>query len=192
MPIWWRTCSSSPAPSGAAPWCDPERRPLAPLVREIVERFAPLAGTAAVRLRTELDETLLAPVDADAAHQILLNLLDNAVKHGGDRGAVILRLGLHEALARIEVEDGGPGVPAAMRERIWDTVRPPRPAPLGAGQRDRARGGPRAGSRARRRMPGGAAARRAGRGSWSSCPAPARAPLVAPDSAPVEAPWPAS
>jgi signal transduction histidine kinase len=97
----------------------PERRPLAPLVREIVERFAPLAGAAAVRLRTELDETVLAPVDADALTQILLNLLDNAFRHGGDGGAVILRLGLHDAHARLEVEDGGPGVPAEMREQIW-------------------------------------------------------------------------
>jgi signal transduction histidine kinase len=97
----------------------PERRPLAPLAREIVERFAPLAGAAAVRLRTELDETVLAPVDADALTQILLNLLDNAFRHGGEGGAVILRLGLHDAHARLEVEDGGPGVPAEMREQIW-------------------------------------------------------------------------
>jgi signal transduction histidine kinase len=97
----------------------PERRPLAPLVREIVERFAPLAGAAAVRLRTELDETVLAPVDADALTQILLNLLDNAFRHGGEGGAVILRLDLHDAHARLEVEDGGPGVPVDMRELIW-------------------------------------------------------------------------
>jgi signal transduction histidine kinase len=97
----------------------PERRPLAPLVREIVERFAPLAGAAAVRLRTELDETVLAPVDADALTQILLNLLDNAFRHGGEGGAVILRLDLHDAHARLEVEDGGPGVSVDMREQIW-------------------------------------------------------------------------
>ncbi len=97
----------------------PERRPLAPLIREIVERFAPLAGASAVRLRTELDETVLAPVDADALTQILLNLLDNAFRYGGDTGAVVLRLGLHDVLARLEVEDTGPGVPAPMREQIW-------------------------------------------------------------------------
>jgi signal transduction histidine kinase len=98
----------------------PERRALAPLVREIVERFAPLAGTAAVRLRTELDETLLAPVDADALHQILLNLLDNAVRHAGETGPITLRLARRDGRARLEVEDRGPGVPHAMRERIWE------------------------------------------------------------------------
>jgi signal transduction histidine kinase len=98
----------------------PARRPLARLVREIVERFAPLAGTAALRIRTELDETVLAPVDADALHQILLNLLDNAVRHGGDPGPITLRLTARDGRARLEVEDEGPGVPAAMRERIWE------------------------------------------------------------------------
>jgi signal transduction histidine kinase len=98
----------------------PEPRALAPLVREIVERFTPLAGAAAVRLRTELDEGLTAPVDADALHQILLNLLDNAVRHGGGMGAIVLRLAARGAAARLEVEDRGPGVPAAMRERVWE------------------------------------------------------------------------
>jgi signal transduction histidine kinase len=98
----------------------PERRALAPLVREIVERFAPLAGTAVVRLRTELDESVLAPVDADALHQILLNLLDNAVRHGGETGPITLRLSARDGRARFEVEDQGPGVPPTMKEHIWE------------------------------------------------------------------------
>ena len=98
----------------------PERRALAPLMREIVERFAPLAGTAALRLRTELDETVAAPVDDDALHQVVLNLLDNAVRHGGDSGPITLRLTARDGRVRLEVEDRGPGVPAEMRERIWE------------------------------------------------------------------------
>ena len=98
----------------------PEPVPLAPLVREIVERFAPLAGAAAVRLRTELDETVLAVVHAESLHQILLNLLDNAVKHGGPGGAIVLRTRLRQGNTRIEVEDAGAGVPAADRERVWE------------------------------------------------------------------------
>ena len=93
--------------------------PLAPLLREIVERFAPLAGTAAVRIRTELDETLLAAVDPDALHQIVINLLDNAIKYGGD-GPVTLRSALAGERARLEVEDAGPGVPSGDRRRIWE------------------------------------------------------------------------
>ena len=97
----------------------PAPTPLAALLREIVERFAPLAGSAAVRIRAELDETLLAAVDAEALHQIVINLLDNAVKYGGT-GPITLRAALRDGRAILEVEDGGPGVPAADRLRIWD------------------------------------------------------------------------
>ncbi len=92
---------------------------LAPLLREIVERFAALAGSAAVRLRTELDDTIVAIVDPAALHQIVINLLDNAVKYGGD-GPITLRVSLDRGRARLEVEDSGPGVPAGDRLRIWE------------------------------------------------------------------------
>jgi len=93
---------------------------LAPLVREIVERFAPLAGGAAVRIRAELDERLAVPGDPECLHQVAINFLDNAVKHGGDRGPITVRTSLHDGWARLEVEDSGAGIPAAERQRIWD------------------------------------------------------------------------
>jgi signal transduction histidine kinase len=98
---------------------NPSPAPLAALLREIVERFAPLAGADAVRIRTELDESLLALADADALHQIVINLLDNAIKYGG-RGPVILRAARRDRCTRIEVEDTGPGIPMAERRRVWE------------------------------------------------------------------------
>src|SRR5213076_2188456 len=63
---------------------------------------------------------LAALVDADALRQMLLNLLDNAVKYGPAGQTVTLGLSVGEGRARICVDDQGPGVPAADRERIWD------------------------------------------------------------------------
>jgi signal transduction histidine kinase len=96
----------------------PESVVLAPLLREILERFAPLAGTAAVRLRAELDERLVARVHAESLHQIVLNLLDNAVKHGGS-GPILLRAAALGDRIRVSVEDRGPGIAPADRERVW-------------------------------------------------------------------------
>jgi signal transduction histidine kinase len=92
---------------------------LAPLLREIAERFAALAGSAAVRLRAELEDGLVATADAAALHQIVINLLDNAVKYGGP-GPIVLRARLEAGRARVEVEDTGPGIPGADRNRIWE------------------------------------------------------------------------
>jgi len=98
----------------------PAPAPLAPLLSEAAEGFAPLAGARGVRLRTDLTDGVVAPVDADALRQMLLNLLDNAVKYGPAGQTVTLSLTVDEGRARICVDDQGPGIPAADRERIWD------------------------------------------------------------------------
>ena len=98
----------------------PAAAPLAPLVREAVEAFAPLAAARGVTFRTELRDGLVAPVDAEALRQMLVNLLDNAVKYGPADQTITVGLESGDGKARIRVEDQGLGVPAADRERIWD------------------------------------------------------------------------
>ncbi|MFO1418112.1 MAG: sensor histidine kinase N-terminal domain-containing protein [Methylotetracoccus sp.] len=60
-------------------------------------------------------------VDGDAAllRELLDNLLDNAVRYGRDRGhiAVVLRDG---AAPMLRVEDDGPGIAEAERERVFE------------------------------------------------------------------------
>ena len=98
----------------------PASAPLAPLVSKAAEGFAPLAAARGVTLCTELTDGVVAPVDADALHQMLLNLLDNAVKYGPPGQTVTLGLTVADGRARVSVDDEGPGIPAAERERIWD------------------------------------------------------------------------
>ena len=98
----------------------PAPAPLAPLLSEAVEGFAPLAAARGVTLCTDLTDGVVAPVDADALRQMLLNLLDNAVKYGPSGQTVTLGVGVTDGRARVWVEDQGPGIPAADRERIWD------------------------------------------------------------------------
>jgi signal transduction histidine kinase len=95
-----------------------EVRRLAPLLRETLERFAPLAG-GPPRFVLEADESLAAPVHADSLHQMVINLLDNAVKYGGE-GRVTVRALLAEGRARLEIEDTGPGIAPRDRARIWE------------------------------------------------------------------------
>jgi len=56
--------------------------------------------------------------DPALLRRLLRNLLENARVHGG--GAVEVRVEPHANGARIVVEDAGPGVPAAERERIFE------------------------------------------------------------------------
>jgi signal transduction histidine kinase len=66
-------------------------------------------------------------VDAAAVRQIVINFIENALKFGPDGQTVTVRVDLeHPAasngaggLLRLTVDDEGPGVPPADRERIW-------------------------------------------------------------------------
>ena len=92
---------------------------LAPIVSDVIEGFAPLAGARQARIITRLDDTIVASVDAGAVRQILLNLLDNAVKYGPAKQTITVTVQHDDGRARITVEDEGPGVAAADAERIW-------------------------------------------------------------------------
>lgn len=58
--------------------------------------------------------------DEDLVGRLILNLLDNAIKHSPDGGRVDVTLSRAENVYEIAVVDGGAGVPEAVRERIFD------------------------------------------------------------------------
>ena len=100
----------------------PEPTWMAPLVRSIVEAFSPLAVPRRVRLRTDIAEGVVAAVDPEPFRQMLLNLLDNAVKYGPEDQTVTVTLAPADAAGcvQVTVDDQGPGIPPAERERIWE------------------------------------------------------------------------
>ncbi|HYC31539.1 MAG TPA: HAMP domain-containing sensor histidine kinase [Gemmatimonadales bacterium] len=102
---------------GRAPRAEAEA--LAPLVRDVVAGFAPVAAAAGAALAAVRVEDVAAPADVGAIRQVLLNLLDNAVKYGPRGQTVTLGLALAGERARLWVEDEGPGIPPADRARVW-------------------------------------------------------------------------
>ena len=96
-----------------------EDQPLAPIVRDTVASFAPVAAAADSRVRVRCD-AVTAPVDRDAVRQILLNLLDNAVKYGPREQTIRVELAEVRGRAQLSVEDSGPGIPEPDRQRVWN------------------------------------------------------------------------
>jgi len=94
---------------------------LGPAIRAVLESFSPLAETRRVRLVTHLADGVVARVDEGALRQMLLNLLDNAVKYGPEGQTVTVGIDPPSGdRVRLWVQDQGPGVPAADRDHIWD------------------------------------------------------------------------
>jgi len=98
----------------------PEPTALGPLVQEVIDGFAPLAAARGVKLSASVQEGLVVPADPGAVRQMLLNLLDNAVKYGPAGQEVRIGATRDNGVARLWVADGGPGIPRADRERVWE------------------------------------------------------------------------
>ena len=75
--------------------------PLAPLLRDVVDGFARIAMAAEAGVRLARADDVAAPVEPGAARQILLNLLDNAVKYGPAGQTVTVGLAMMGARARL-------------------------------------------------------------------------------------------
>jgi signal transduction histidine kinase len=58
--------------------------------------------------------------DADGLQQVLLNLVDNAVKYGGSGARVVVSTKRDGNRVRIEVADDGPGIAIDERDRIFE------------------------------------------------------------------------
>src|SRR5262249_62095409 len=58
--------------------------------------------------------------DAEQVKQVLLNLVENAIKSSPDGGRIDLRLAATDAGVRFAVADEGLGIPAAEQERVFE------------------------------------------------------------------------
>ncbi|MGH2542121.1 MAG: sensor histidine kinase, partial [Ardenticatenaceae bacterium] len=92
-----------------------EQRPveLLPLAEEVVAQVAPQAEEKSIRLSLHGDAPLPPVVgDADRLRQLLLILLDNALKYSQAGADVTVRLDHSAEGVSCEVRDTGPGIPA--------------------------------------------------------------------------------
>jgi two-component system phosphate regulon sensor histidine kinase PhoR len=93
---------------------------LATATEQALTAVEPQATARAVHITTTLPDGLAVRADAKALDQILVNLIDNAVKYTRPAGHVWLEARADDAGVRIEVRDDGPGIAAKHRERVFE------------------------------------------------------------------------
>jgi two-component system, OmpR family, phosphate regulon sensor histidine kinase PhoR len=97
-----------------------ERRPidLGRLLEELCDDFAgrPESRNARIVFR---GEPFRADLDATRVQQIVSNLMDNALTHGGGEGEVAVELSRGDGEAIVRVSDEGEGIPPLEIERIF-------------------------------------------------------------------------
>ncbi len=76
----------------------------------VADALLPLARRRGVRIACRADGPVPLRIDADACTQAVLNVVENAVKHGRHGGCVAVAARIEGAYGRIDVDDDGPGV----------------------------------------------------------------------------------
>ncbi len=99
---------------------EPVRLDAAALAADTVRGATALAAERSVRLEMDAPMPVPATVDRYRLVQLLLILIDNAIDHSPPGETVTVRVRGVDGNAVIEVDDRGPGIPPAERERIFE------------------------------------------------------------------------
>ena len=97
-----------------------ERTDLGELIEEVVEGYVPIADQRGMRILADAPSRIFSMVDPRAMRQIIVNLLDNALKYGPPGQTVSVELERIGSVARITVSDQGRGIPPNDRKRLWE------------------------------------------------------------------------
>jgi signal transduction histidine kinase len=93
---------------------------LTALARAVVGDFAPSAEDSGQTLALQASEPVVVEGDPELLTQMLVNLVENALRHAGGLAQVTVRVAAEGPGAVVAVVDDGPGVPPTERARIFD------------------------------------------------------------------------
>lgn len=91
------------------------------LLDEVLSGYAGKMSKKQIILKKDIPENIgLIWADRDKISEVMINLLDNALKYTPDNGKITIRIRKDEKEARFEIADTGPGIPQEYLEKIFD------------------------------------------------------------------------
>ena len=97
-----------------------QRLDLSELAREALAQTVPLALARGTQLELFAAAPVFVAGDPAALQVLVRNLADNAVRYAAPGTRVELRVLQPDGVATLQVDDAGPGIPPAERERVFD------------------------------------------------------------------------
>jgi two-component system sensor histidine kinase TctE len=89
------------------------------LVREVALELAVPAVQKRIDLALEAPDDITVLGQALMLHELVANLVDNAIRYTPCGGVVLLRVRALEKGVALEVQDSGPGIPEAERDKVF-------------------------------------------------------------------------
>jgi signal transduction histidine kinase len=100
---------------------DAQRTSLVPILEAAIDTMLPQVQAKEIDLHMELDASAIAVIcDPARLHQVITNLLVNAIKFTPSGGRVDVRLARQGSYAEVTVSDTGRGIPAEFLPHIFE------------------------------------------------------------------------
>jgi signal transduction histidine kinase len=106
--------------AGKGPPLETESVAIAQVVSNVVRTLEGRASDLGATIDVDIDADVSVSGDVDATERILLNLVDNALKHGGANVTVSVSARRRGDRVIVTVADDGPGIPADQRTRVFE------------------------------------------------------------------------
>jgi hypothetical protein len=108
--------------------------PLADFVLELADLARPQAAATNIEVAVESEgEPVSITIDPDLFKQAVLNIVVNAIEAMPEGGRLSFRAGVRGDQAEIRISDTGPGIPAAVRDKIYNLYFTTKPTGSGIG-----------------------------------------------------------
>lgn len=93
---------------------------LSKLMKEIGERFEPLAAGKNIAIKYEIEDGIIMEGDMDHLERIFINVLSNSYKYTNEEGEIFLGLKKEGQRARAVIKDNGIGIPEGDLKLVFE------------------------------------------------------------------------
>ncbi len=114
-----------------------ETADLAELIREVIEILSLKAGRRHITLAHENTDPILAEIDTERMEQVLVNLVENAIKFSHEGGRIHIATRVDAGTIHLSVKDSGIGIAQDELERVFEKFHT---LPSGGGSRGQGTG----------------------------------------------------
>ena len=89
------------------------------VIENVVAQIRPLASAKNIAIQTQLEPLFSTELDYTLIREVILNLIENAVKYSFENGQIQIRSNEIDGFVRVVVEDNGPGIASQDLETVW-------------------------------------------------------------------------
>jgi two-component system phosphate regulon sensor histidine kinase PhoR len=89
------------------------------IIENVVARLKPLARSKKIELNLNLEPMFLIEIDVTLMTEVILNIVENAIKYTPESGKVNIRSFETDSDVCVEIEDSGEGIAPEDQELVW-------------------------------------------------------------------------